>query len=331
MAATGGTDMLRYLIAWAGCVALAMPGEAQTPPPPPAIASARVSVPFNPAVGLPLRYRVTATKMRGGRPVTVWINYELSFTRRPEGFRLAVRATDAGSPGVTGPPAAIVRRTILGVSLPYALLLDEQGAVEAMENEENYWNRMLALTEQAVRQNVGSGRPLDEAALGQMMRMMRETPPAARLATATENIAPILQFGGGEFVLGETRTGEEEVAGLMGMTVRQRSQLRAERIENGSLRLVLRSTVPPEDVRRAIEGFVARIPVTGQGQNNQSERERGLAELRAARFDRQSEYVFEVALDSGLVHSGGGQDRTLLEMRGERHDQTESYRVERLD
>lgn len=325
--------MTRFFIALAAAAApFATPLAAQTPTPAPATAApARVSVPFNPPLDRPLRYRNTTTKQREGRPLTVWIDYELRFTRRPNGYRLAVHAMNAGSPDMPAAQQGLVRQTVVGLSLPYVLLLNAQGLIEGMEDAEGYWDRLMTLTEQAIRQNVSSGGPTDETALRHMMGLMRDSSPEARLAILTQNIAPVLQFGTTEYVIGEDRRSEDQVEGLMGVAVRQHSTLRAERVENGRLRLTMRATVPAEDMRRAIEGFMARIPVTGQGRNNQAERERGMAQFRAARIDRRSEFTFEVALDSGLVQTLSGEDRTEIEMGGQRHSQSETTRIERRE
>jgi hypothetical protein len=323
------TGMTRFFIALATtAVSLCTPLAAQTPPPAAAQAAARINIPFNPPLDRPLRYRATITKTQAEGPNTVWIDYEITFSRRPEGFRMQVRTVDAGAPDLPQANASMVRRMMVDLAPPYVLLLNAGAAIEGMEDEEAYWNRMLALTEQTLRQQ--GGQAASDPALSTAMTMMRQTSPEARLQMMTQYVSPLLAFANTEFVIGEARTSEDQFEGPMGLTLRQHSSVTAERVENGRLILTMLANVPEEEMRRALSTFLVNVP-TVQGANGHAARDQVAAELRNGHFDRQGQGSYEIALESGLVHRFEGTDRMQLEIGGERRIRQQAFRLERRD
>ena len=326
--------MTRLFIGLAAAFCLATPLAAQNPGAPAAAATpapARVSIRFNPPLDRPLLYRATVTKPRDGGQETVWIDYAITFSRRPGGFRMQVTTLNAGAPDLPVAQAGMIRRMLVDLAPPYVLLLNADAAIESMEDGDAYWERMLALTEQVIRQEGSGGRPPSDTAISQSMAMMRQTSPAARIQLVTQYIAPILNFAAADFVIGEALTGDEQFDGPMGISLVQRSSVTPQRVENGRLFLAVDSRVPEEEMRRAISNFMASIPTSGQGNNTPSAREQVAAQLRDARFDRQSRAAYEIVLESGLTQRFEGTDRVEIDMGGEQRTQVTTIRLERRD
>jgi hypothetical protein len=321
--------MTRLFIALAaGIAAFATPLAAQTPASAAAPAAVQVSVPFNPPLDRSIHYRATATRDQNGAPGTTWVDYEITFSRRAGGFRMQVRTVDAGAPGLRPAEAAMLRRMMVEMASAFVVLLNADGNMEDLEDGEAYWNSLIAATEQVFRE---SGDRRSPAAIAQATAMMRQTSPQGRLNTVTQYIAPILEFTGTAFAIGETRTGEGQTEGPMGISVLQQISVTAQRAENGRLHLTMRSTVPQEELRRTLTDFIANIPSTVRPPGTPSAMAQVAAELRTAQFDRRGEATYEVALDSGLLHRMDAMERTEMTIGGERRTVGRGLRLERHD
>src|ERR1041384_504576 len=127
--------MSRFFIALAAVALTAVaPVQALAAPPNHSTAKApatQISIPFDPPLDRPLHYRSTVSTRRDGQTTVVATDYEITFSRRRDGFRMLVHATGA-SDQRTGRP-------VPGYLPPYTLLLDQDGTVEELENADAYW------------------------------------------------------------------------------------------------------------------------------------------------------------------------------------------------
>lgn len=319
------------IIAVLGCAVQALAAAPVEPTVPAGAESARtVSVPFNPPLDRPLRYRASRDVTRNGETVSVWSSDEYRFSRSGSGYRLDVRPLDGGMSSGDAATRSAYQRIARLAERPHVLLLDETGAIVGMEDEEAYWAETLRLVEQLIRQARTPSTPADQAAIATAMAMLRNTEPAGRLAAITEFAAPIVEFAAIELVLGEERANEVEIAGLAGMAMRQQVRVRPQRVEGGSLFIAVHGSIPHEELARAIERFIAQIPVTGQGHNNATERSAAVAQLREAQMTREIDADYEVALDSGLTRRFRSAERTDVRMGSLARSQRTNLLIEQL-
>lgn len=321
--------MTRFIMALAAACAFAVPLTAQTQAAAPsaAPAAARITVPFNPPLDQPVRYRATMTREQRGQTISVWMDYEFRFSRREGGFRMAVRLADGGSSAMPAAYRDELRRMLITMTPPYVLLLNPRGLIEQLEDADAYWERML----QIIRTGIPGAESLGPAAMGMAADMMRDTSAEGRLNLLTRNYGPLNELSGMELTVGETLRGEEPVEGMMGISVNQQTSMHVDRIENGHVFVTSRGSVPGEDMRRAVLEVIGRMPVTGQGSNTQVERDRLLAQIRAARFERTYEGSYEVALDSGLPRRASLRQLTAGTIGEQQIRQGETLQLERLD
>jgi hypothetical protein len=286
---------------------------------------------FDPPVGRPLLYRLSREVTKDDTTVSTWASQEIIFLRRAGGYRMKVRVLDAGMSGTDAARRDQFRRLMLEFQRPFVLLIDDSGLIEGMEDADGYWAEVVRRTRELVAAAGPAGEAPDSPAAELVTGMLQDTTPEGRLALLTQYVAPIIEYGGSAFTLGEELTDRIEVAGMMGLTLEQHIRLWADRVENGHLFVSVRATVPREELVRAVEQFFARIPVTGQGSNNETERARALAELRTAQFTREYSAEYEVALDTGLTRSHRSTDRTSISSGAETRVRSNRVTLERQD
>lgn len=317
------------LLLWstvAGAIPTAVPAaEAQTQ------AQAPIVVPFAPPIGRPLRYRLDRTLIRSGRTVRVWSVHQLIFERRTGGYTMRVSLLETGLHDAPEPEQRLYQRVARELDLPYALLISADGVVEGLENEEAYWATMLRIVEARLRaaqpQEQGAGPDL----VAETMAMMRDTSREGRLNLVAQFLGPILEFADTSFALGERRTASVPTEGIMGLSLNQDVTIVPDGVRDGHLTIRVLSSVPPGELARAVEQFLARIPVTGLGQNTEAGRARGLAELRAGRIVREGEATYEISLDTGLARRVRLSDRVESTIGGRTTVRTTGFELERVD
>jgi hypothetical protein len=257
-------------------------------PPATAPAAARVSVPFTPPLDRPLRYRSTVSTQRDGQSTSVATDYEITFSRDGEGFRMRVHATGARDQ-LTG-------ASVPGYLPPYTLLLGENGAVEELEDADAYWDGLLRLAAPALR--TMNGGTISSPVRNMADYALREATPEARLNHLTRYIGPILDYAGDDYAVGEERVQVDPVQGLMGVTLNQRLTFRAERIADGRLFMSTRTTLSGDEMREQLIAALERAP---ENARSREERAAALAEIRSATFDRTVTSRFELSVATGLV------------------------------
>ena len=290
-----------------------------------------ILLPFAPPLGRPIRYRTRKEVVKPSRTTAVWTISELTFSRREGGFRAHVRWIDQGVEGADAATQSAFRRFMLEFQRPYVLLLDEDGAITGLENEDAYWADMIRISQIVLRQGVNPSTSAEHEFVRSMMASFRDAPREARLALLTETVAPVVEFGAAELILGERVSTDVDSTSLFGVQVRQQIEVEPQRIEDGHVFVAVQVSIPHEEMIRAVEDFMTRIPVTGQGQNNEAERARGLAELRAGNFRRETEAEYEVALDSGLTRRHRSVERVTMGSSGNSTGQTKTILIERME
>lgn len=290
-------------------------------------APATVTVAFAPPLDRPIRYRATRTRTHNGTTNGAWVDHELRFlSRAGGGFRLSVRTLAMGRPGERASAAAGLM--VSRVAPPYVLLLDAKGNIEGLENEEAYFTAMYAGIADMLRaERRARGQPVDERALQVALDMFRRTPRETQIATLTLLVSPVLEYAGlEEATLGESISGENEVAGIGTGPGTQRFAITPTRVDNGHLFVTMRSTLPREEASRLVRNMLAQVPVTGQGQNTQESRARTEAQLRDMDYSDVTEASYEVSLTTGLALRSRRERR--IEVRTPRETQTTIERIE---
>jgi hypothetical protein len=324
-------SFLAFLAALAAQLPAATPAP-PTPPAAPAESARLVTIPFDPPLGTPIRYRRTKEVVQARGSISVWNSAQYVITRGDgDGYRMQVTTIGAGVNGGDAATSAMFRRMSAMFGQPYVILLDGQGTILGIENEEAYWNRMMADTERVIAAQEPVDTPEGRAVLSQIVAMLREMPRETRLGMMVEAVAPILELSGTEFTLGEPIESEQQVASPFGGTILRQVTARPERIEAGHLFLTARMTVPREALVAVMEGMSARIPVSGRGHNTEAERARGLEQIRNADFAHATDVTYEVALATGLMGRMRSVERVALGAGTERVSKVTTITLERID
>jgi len=204
-----------------------------------------VATGFDPPLERPLIFRRSEEGVRRGATFSTWSLMELVFSRREGGYGVRVRTLDAGMRGA--PPALerAYRNMALRSAVPYVMLLDEDGAVQGLENVEGLWEETMRLTEEMIRE-VGSaqGRPAD-GAVEAFLRMFRDTPRETRLAALTEAVGPLVEYASVEVELGQPLLTQVASSDLVGTPITFEVRIVPQRVEGGHLFLAVTASVPP--------------------------------------------------------------------------------------
>ena len=124
-----------------------------------------VRIQFAPPLDEPIRYRRSKQVAKTSGTVSIWTLVEYQFSTRDGGYRLQVRPLDIGLDGANATMQSAFRRIMFQLERPYVLLLDEDGSILGMEDEESYWAEVMRLSEQLIRQAENPSTPADEAIL----------------------------------------------------------------------------------------------------------------------------------------------------------------------
>jgi hypothetical protein len=291
-------------------------------------AAQRVSLPFNPPLDRPLRYRLTRTIPKPSGTVTARLDYEISFSRQGEGLRMTVRTANFDFAPAAPEVMARVRPFVLELLQPFSLRLDAEGEILELEDADGYTERMFATAERRARELGGA----DPAMLAFISGIGRTMTAEQKLNALTMYIAPLLEFAATELALGETLTSEIDSPPLFGAgTFRQHATILPQRIEGDLLHIRVQSTVPAEETRRALLAAMDAVPVTGEGRNTAEQRARTREELSGMEFTRETEDDYAVETATGLTRRHRSAQSATVRTPRTNVIQTETRVLERSD
>jgi hypothetical protein len=269
---------------------------ARAPAPPVSLREERaILVPFDPPLGEPLHYRVEEVVDQGGDVTRSSSTYAFEFEERPGGFRLVVTPLAISSDPLDR-DGEIGRQMTALTQRPFALAVNEQGEIVEMEDEEAYWDAIMALVES------GAMEVSDTAARREMARRVVQTigelPNETRLALLTQEIQPLLTFVSAEMVIGERRAAPIEIPWLLGGTVTTQAYTTLERVEDGRAMVSSHVSVPREALEQVTRDLFERFRPQ-DGRNAADEAARLLS--RFDRLSRETTENYVVSLTSGLT------------------------------
>jgi hypothetical protein len=286
---------------------------------------------FDPPLERPLTFRRSTETVRQGQTVSTWGLMEFVFSRREGGYRVRVRSLDGGISGV--PPALerAYRNIALRFTVPYVLLLDQDGAIEGLENEEEVWAEMMRLTGEMVREVASGQGEAADGAIQAFLGTFRDSPREARLASLTEAVAPIVEYASVEVELGQPISAELESSDLLGTPVTFVVRIVPQRVEQGHLFLSVTASIPPEDLARIAENMVDRARSAAGSSASGSAAAQTAEAVRNVRMSRESEASYEVEVESGLTRRHRAVERILVTSEGRESLRTQTVIIDRVE
>ena len=232
-----------------------------------------IEMAFNPPIGQVLRFRVTKTKFKDGKPTwpTPFTTVEeLRFERAGDGFILYWHIDPVSLPAVfedsrLKPFLAPMITPFTGE--PYAIDLDSSGEPLRVRD----WAAAKARIMRAVDAALclyKTAKPADRAALAKAAPTMRalfenmDERAAAQLLL--DNMVPLLGWGRFDMTIGETRTGEASLPiALFHTSVKAEELITLVSVDPGrSITLSDETRVDPEALRGFVETFARQLGVT---------------------------------------------------------------------
>jgi hypothetical protein len=244
-----------------------------------------VSIPFDPPLGHALNYRLTSTETRRGQAHSTTLDMRVVFRRDGAGY--VMTATYDLPPGIprSNPVAAVLLR-------PLELRLDADGAIIGMVDEPAYWAAIDGIMDNIIRSLGADARGAE--AVRATFTAMRAMPDEERLALIARNVVPLLEFGGLEMAVGETREPAHETETPIG-SIAQETVLTLESGDADTARLRRVIRLAPGQTERLIRNIRERF-----GASVVSDAESAAGQLPPERVE-----TYEVSLRTGLTQSYG--------------------------
>lgn len=277
-----------------------------------------VSAPYRPKVGSRWRLdqEVRKTKSKDGKVVEQTTVKEQTHVvveaTVAEGYRIKSKVVDASMQSNT-PMAAImgpVVESAKGMTLSYDT--DGDGVPVRINNVDEI-KALMRRAFDAIEQSKPEFKQVPQ--LAEMMRGIRSQYEGVDATTGAtillEEVQAVALVQGFNLALGEERTYQTEVASLVGSgTMRANGRFRLTKVDNakGLAFIEHRQTIDPEDLRRVVTGFIAKI-LPGEDAGSAKFNE-AMAKLK---IDRNEVAHYEVALADGVVRK---MERTVLVTSG---------------
>lgn len=275
---------------------------------PPQVPGVRVAIPFAPPLGQSLRYRSRRTSWEGNRPRYVDMSFSLHFERAGAGYRMVLAHMLSDAQRARTPAGVLV------LAEPVAFLLDADGRVVAMEDEDAYWAALDQAVD-ALRPELRARDPQAEARLREMVRALRSLADADRLAVLSELAAPVLSAAGLDLVTGTPQRMTRPVQFILGRPVAELS-LSVSRLGDGRARVEVEADVPAERLREVVAALVAA----------------GVSGLEPYTVLSSShEGSIEVSLETGLAHRATIRTGIEVEANGKCERLRQDHVVERIE
>ncbi|HEX8215922.1 MAG TPA: hypothetical protein VF577_00535 [Allosphingosinicella sp.] len=305
---------LSILAAAATALSAAVPAQRQSSATPTAASASTVSIPFAPPIGVLLRYRIAKTTF-GPAERSVTLEFTARFERAGEGYRMTV-AYQLPAPvrsGAADPALVFLQR-------PLTLRLGGDGTLVAIEDEQAYWAGVEALLERMVAQD-GPETPGGREAMRRIIADMRGLPDEARIEKLAENFMPVIAMTGTELTIGAPLRWTGQTATIFGpMTSDVTVSL--DRVEGGIAYVSATTTVPREEMERAMRAMFARIVPPGTGR----------AIPQDFRFHSvENSESSEVAIETGLARRYRAARTVDVEAEGQRQRGGTIFILERIE
>lgn len=246
LAAAASLLLSVYAAASAGAAAPAEPVAAATKP------GEQVSIPFAPPIGRDLRYRHVQERTSAGTPARAEHDIVLRFDPSGEGYRMLMRLDIPNLP-----PASLRDPSVRFMLQPQAFQVNAEGAITSFAGEEQYWEGIQRIAERMARDEGGAGT----ATMRNILASMRALPVEERLALATRNIAPVLEFSATAMHIGEAaEIDTEEPLFASDATVKRVTRISLVRADPLSAEFTVESRADPESFKAAMTALMRLAP-----------------------------------------------------------------------
>lgn len=276
---------------------------------------ASVAVPFDPPLGVPLRYRIEEEREGDGRAARLAYSVSIQFEGFEQGFKLRVTPLETDLPPLPASPAT--DRITQYLTRPYTLLLSGDGEIVGMENAPDYWSSIIELIDS------GMQRPPDsadsQAAARALVAMLRNMPPEVRLALLTRSFAALAEFANVEMRLGQPIDTSIDTPSPLGGTFRQSVNVTLERVAEGRAHFTAEYFVPGEQLEPMIQPLMRQMGRVGEVFLN------GNPEM-----SRRTAQTSEVSLATGLTERYRSTETLLIEVAGQSMRRVTIRTIERV-
>jgi hypothetical protein len=282
-----------------GCgLTAAPPLAAAVPAARPAEQTATASLPFEPPLDRPLRYRYQKVVDKNGKKDMSWSLDDYRFAKAADGYLVTVTPVSYGFDDSDPLKAAFYKKLADLISRPYVLKVDAEARITELVDAEAYLKEIQAAADAALVESPPGGKPLEPEVrkfISDFMQSFFTMTPEARLAVFTQSAQPFFEFAATEWSSAEPLEAELEAASPFG-DVKRKVRVSLTQVGPDAASLSVHSTVSPAEIERILKAvirkFASGLPTKPTEQQLQDA-------VRGLRMEGHGSY--DVSLSDGLV------------------------------
>jgi hypothetical protein len=285
-----------------------------------------VTIPFDPPLGEPLRYRWERVTQRDGETRLNWSVDDLSFEEQAEGYRLSVTPVSSGTNQTDERTQAFLKELADLTRLPFAVRIDNGGRIVELERGDEYWTRLIRALRNAFANEKFDAQ--QKKALEGLMSVYEGLPPDSRLAKMTESLQPVVEFAGLEFTLSEPVTTEIDSESPFGGTLKRQFVVSVTKVDKTFAYATIRSTMPSSEIERLTKGLFERMGLDLAEGKSQAEREAISAAIKQMKLETVADY--KISLADGLLESFQSTETISAPVEGKSHTRVTTSSLTRV-
>ena len=309
-----------------GCgLTAAPPLAAAVPAARPAEQTATASLPFEPPLDRPLRYRYQKVVDKNGKKDMSWSLDDYRFAKAADGYVVTVTPVSYGFDDSDPLKAAFYKKLADLVSRPYVLKVNAEARITELVDAETYLKEVRAAFDAALVESPPGGKPLEPEVrkfISDFMQSFFTMTPEARLAAFTQSAQPIFEFAATEWSSAEPLEGEVEASSPFG-DIKRQVRVSLTQVRPDAASFSVHSTVPPAEMERIVKAVLEKLTSTLPNKPTEQQLQDAVRGLRM-----EGHGTYDVSLADGLVvkfrstetvHDGGkGDDRRITTVSLER-------------
>ena len=305
-----------------GCgLTAAPPLAAAVPAARPAEQTATASLPFDPPLDRPLRYRHQKVVDKNGKKEMSWSLEDYRFAKAADGYVVTVTPVSYGFDESDPLKAAVYKKLAELISRPYVIKVDAEAVITEFVDAEAYLTAVRTAFDAALVESPPGGKPLEPEVrkfISDFMQSFFTMTPQARLAMLTQSAQPIFEFAATEWSAAEPFEAELEAASPFG-DIKRQVRVSLTQVRPDAASLSFHSTVPTAEIERiakaAIRQFASGLPTKPTEQ---------LIPDAARGLRMEGHGTYDVSLSDGLVVKYRSTETVQGDPRGDRNVTTVS-------
>lgn len=257
---------------------------------------------FDPPLDQPMRFRIERVVERDGKREMTWKVTQATFSKgEGGGYRLLIDTIDSGNEHENAEDKAMNEKLAELEGIPFVLTVSEEASITGVENLDRYWTKIFDAVESVLAERPALNEAVDpkvKERLKIFMDTMRAMPPEQRVAMATRDLQPLVEFGNTQWTLGQPVLSEFEAATPFGAKVKREVGVTLVSAKDDMARLSIRSEVPRAEFEKVLDSIKDKLGAA----SSTEERAKTEAELKKNdHFMFKTEADYDVSLFDGVL------------------------------